>query len=241
MSGRVGREKPGVDDSVIDLIAVIAFTVIMVSLIVAAALGDTENQGTILTLSKAVVPALVFVGAAIFGRRVALGMIQTAGSESVMSITAVAAFAAVVLGVTVAVVVGNDNAQDTLLEMVSDYLPVFATAIGAILGFAAGGSRHIRRVARSGNGEHRFEAPSVIALTVVVGLVIIVLATIAAIVFGDELVPDTVVDLVDTLLPVIAVLVGFAGGAVLAAALPERTPETEVEAVAVIVEEVAPA
>lgn len=240
MSGRVGREKPGVDDSVIDLIAVIAFTVIMVSLIVAAALGDSENQGTILTLSKAVVPALAFVGAAIFGRRVALGMIHTAGSEAMMSVAAIVAFAGIIIAVTVAVVVGNSNAQDTILEMVSDYLPVFATAIGAVLGFAAGGSRRIRRVVRTGQGEHRFEAPSVIALTIVVGMVIIVLATIFAIVYGDELVPDTMVDLVETLLPVIAVLVGFAGGVMLAASLPERAPLAEAGAV-VILEEGAPA
>jgi putative Ca2+/H+ antiporter (TMEM165/GDT1 family) len=228
MSGRVGREKPGVDDSVIDLIAVIAFTVIVVSLIVAAALGDSDNQGTILTLSKAVVPAVVFIGLAIFGRRVALGMLQIASTESMLSVAAIGAFAGIVVAVTVAVLVGNNDVQDTLLEIVTDYLPVFATAIGAVIGFAAGGSRRIRRVARTDAGDRLFEAPSIIAMTALVGLVVIVLAIIFAIVYGDELVPDTIVDLVDSLLPVIAVLVGFAGGVILAAALPERGDEVSV-------------
>lgn len=235
MSGRVGREKPGVDDSVIDLIAVIAFTVIIVSLIVAAALGDEVNQGTILTLSKAVVPAVVFIGFAIFGRRVALGMLQSTTTETMLSVAAIGAFAGIVVAVTVAVLVGNTNVQDTLLEMVTDYLPVFATAIGAVIGFAAGGSRRIRRVARTETqaGERRFEAPSIIAMTALVGLVLIVLAVIAAIVYGDELVPDTIVDLVDAVLPIIAVLVGFAGGVILAAALPERAAATDADADAV--------
>jgi hypothetical protein len=215
---RVRDEKPGVDDSIIDLVMVIAFTVIAVTLIIAVAVGSDESRATILTLSKAVMPAAVVVAAVALGRKVVTNLDRPLDGNAVIVLAAIGSFTVVVLAVVVAVLVGNPTVQRTVSEVVSDYLPVIATLIGAVVGFVAGGAVNERRpaVETAVDGRGRVSSGPLVALAAIVAFAVVVLAVIAAVVYGDSQVPVSLENMISDLLPIIAtvvgVIVGFVAG-----------------------------
>ncbi len=244
MASRPRRGYSGVDDSIVELIAIIGIIVVALTLVLVAGFAETFGSSTVLTLAKAIMPGLVIVGVVIFGRRAVYLRGRNLDDGAVIALGTVGAFAAIVIAVIVAILVGSDSVQNTLQDIITKSLGITGVVAGAIVGFGAGGAAQSRRsyeaAPRSNERPRRFDSGVIAILAVIIAFVIIMLALIIAIVTGDSQVPSSLVDLVQALEPIIGatlgITLGFMGGLYFTIPMRDRGEEIEIDIIEPVVE-----
>lgn len=229
MSAPQYRDRPGVDQSVVDLVTIIAFAAVVITLILTVGFGDLVGSSTALTLAKAALPAMVIVAVVVLGRRVAGDYVHNMDDGAKISFAAITGFSVVALAVVVALLVGNTTVQSTIEDLVIQFLPIIAVVVGAVVGLAAGGRMRSRDMAGEASGGRRFGPGAIIGGLAVILVAVVALAVIGAIVWGDSQVPESIENIIDDLTPIIATVVGLLAGYVIAVAQPRFSRRSQEE------------